>query len=530
MKAWFLFCNTKRICEWYVTHVLSISVRLLIGIIISTNYTYAQDILIPNPSLEKPVWLSKNINWEKSGTPDIQPGVLDCNFPASDGNSYIGMVYTPKKQERIGQKLSVKLKAGTTYTLSFDLAYLPLYSQEMCNGSFAIYGGSSVDNIEDTLWKSGKFYHTTWKRYTAVFTPAKDHSYIIFAPYISSDCKSQVSLALIDNFSSAINTVPQVEITVKSTCKGANTGIATAIVKDGQGPFTYNWTPGNFKSASVENLQPGTYEVTVTAANGASIRQTAVIGEYEMNAKVSFVPPDCYGQNTGTIVLRADGGIQPYAYSIDLGNTFQETGVFKELFSGSYQLVVKDAGDCMLHADNIIVNEPSPLFISSVSATPVSCSTVKDGRLIISVSGGTPPYTYSIPGYIMQQDSVIAELDAGSYHYVISDMHNCLASGDADITKESRNCAVFIPNAFSPNGDGINDLFRIIAHDDIHDYHMAIYGRWGQLIFECNDPEKGWNGMGKGGSLPTGSYLYIITFTDSKMQARKEKGVFLLIR
>jgi gliding motility-associated-like protein len=121
-------------------------------------------------------------------------------------------------------------------------------------------------------------------------------------------------------------------------------------------------------------------------------------------------------------------------------------------------------------------------------------------------------------------------LDAGQYHYRITDSHDCSLEGDVTITKEWRECAVFVPNAFSPNKDGVNDLFRAKVNDDVSGFRMAIYGRWGQLIFETFDSDRGWDGKQRGVDQPTGSYLYVITFTDGKAQSRREQGTFLLIR
>ena len=69
--------------------------------------------------------------------------------------------------------------------------------------------------------------------------------------------------------------------------------------------------------------------------------------------------------------------------------------------------------------------------------------------------------------------------------------------------------ALYAPNAFSPDSDGINDFFKI-SGQGILDFQIEIYNRWGQMVYKSDDLSKGWNGTFKGENLPTGSYIYKI--------------------
>ena len=87
---------------------------------------------------------------------------------------------------------------------------------------------------------------------------------------------------------------------------------------------------------------------------------------------------------------------------------------------------------------------------------------------------------------------------------------------DYDITTsdtiEITNCnPINIPNAFTPNGDGKNDVFKIISLNEIIDFKLIIYNRWGDLIFESTDINKGWDGAFKGEIVPYGVYVYLLT-------------------
>ncbi len=76
-----------------------------------------------------------------------------------------------------------------------------------------------------------------------------------------------------------------------------------------------------------------------------------------------------------------------------------------------------------------------------------------------------------------------------------------------------RACNILFPNAFTPNGDGLNDLIKIVNAYNLVFYRCVIYNRWGQKIFESNDLQKGWSGMIKGVVAPTGIYTWICNYT-----------------
>ncbi len=89
-----------------------------------------------------------------------------------------------------------------------------------------------------------------------------------------------------------------------------------------------------------------------------------------------------------------------------------------------------------------------------------------------------------------------------------------------------------IPNAFTPNGDGINDLFRIIGipSENITKYNFQIFNRWGQKIFNTNNIEEAWDGTSKGQVCPTGVYVWEIFYEDSKKTKVTNKGTVMLLR
>jgi gliding motility-associated-like protein len=176
------------------------------------------------------------------------------------------------------------------------------------------------------------------------------------------------------------------------------------------------------------------------------------------------------------------------------------------------------------------LNDTIPLMLVNMVSINIRCSESRDGQIIISVSGGKPPYRYSIPGYITQSDSVIKHLEADKYHCQVTDSNGETVEGIITVKKEWRYCSVFVPSAFSPNGDGLNDIFRVKIQDDISEFHMMVYDRWGHMVFESDDPLRGWDGsVGSVKSLPA-TYLWTVTYLDNKKQATKQQGTVVLVR
>jgi gliding motility-associated-like protein len=150
-------------------------------------------------------------------------------------------------------------------------------------------------------------------------------------------------------------------------------------------------------------------------------------------------------------------------------------------------------------------------FIDSVPVTVHPLPKVQLGDSIFVYSGttinlhaggGNMEYTWSTGSH----DSIIAVSDQGSYWVKVKD-YNCCLNADTVYVKVYQ---YFIPNAFTPNGDGKNDIFRAIGvYRDIK-FDMYIYDRWGQLLFHSDNIDTGWDGTYKNSPCPAGTYTWQI--------------------
>jgi len=119
--------------------------------------------------------------------------------------------------------------------------------------------------------------------------------------------------------------------------------------------------------------------------------------------------------------------------------------------------------------------------------------------------------------------------DSGAF--ALSLDHRCGARSDTlRLNTTDCNCTLYLPNAFSPNNDGINDEFLIISRCDLKNYELLIYDRWGQNIFRSTNPIQGWDGRFNGEMMPVGAYAFVIRYTPEGGNFRLAQGTVRLLR
>jgi gliding motility-associated-like protein len=126
--------------------------------------------------------------------------------------------------------------------------------------------------------------------------------------------------------------------------------------------------------------------------------------------------------------------------------------------------------------------------------------------------------------------SPIFNSTAGTYHYtlVINYNQSCKVIDTVTILVESEHI-VYIPNSFTPNGDGVNDVFLAFPRG-VKFINLNIFDRWGELVFESQDEAHGWDGRFKGEMMPPGVYVYQTDITFNDGYTLHNKGSITLIR
>ena len=214
------------------------------------------------------------------------------------------------------------------------------------------------------------------------------------------------------------------------TCNGGNDGTATASATGGTAPYTYLWSNAA-TTASIVNVTAGTYNVTITDANGCTDTSSVIITEpAALAASGMTTNVSCNGGNDGTIDISVSGGTAPYTY---LWSNAATTASIVNVTAGTYSVTITDANGCTDNS-SVTITEPIVLTASGV-ATNVSCNGGNDGTVDLSVTGGTAPYTYAWDNSATTEDMI--GLTAGTYSVTVTDANGCTATASATITEST---------------------------------------------------------------------------------------------
>lgn len=230
-----------------------------------------------------------------------------------------------------------------------------------------------------------------------------------------------------------------------SACGALPDGTITITPSGGTGPYSYSWTgvtgsgnpattafpnPGNV--ATISGLKIGFYNVTVTDAVGCQAVFNNIHIQYAFAAFVTnngSISASC--ANTGSIILYANAGVQPYTFSLD-GNNFSSNNTFTNLAAGQYTAYVKDGAGCVI-TKSIQVNAAAPIVVNPFVRGASSCS--PDGSIEIYRTGGISPYLYSLDGINYQVNNKFLNLAAGNYTAYVKDSKGCTGSQAVTVTQ-----------------------------------------------------------------------------------------------
>ena len=204
-------------------------------------------------------------------------------------------------------------------------------------------------------------------------------------------------------------------------CNAGTTGSATVTAAGGTGAYTYSWAPSGGSAATASNLAAGTYTVTIKDANLCTITKTVTITEpTALTATTTQTNVACNAGATGSATVTAAGGTGAYTYSWAPSGGSAATA--SNLAAGTYTVTIKDANLCTI-TKTVTITEPTVLT-ATTSQTNVGCGGDNTGSATITVSGGTPGYTYlwSPSGGTAATANALV---AGTYTVTATDANSC---------------------------------------------------------------------------------------------------------
>lgn len=288
------------------------------------------------------------------------------------------------------------------------------------------------------------------------------------------------------------------------SCLGKNDGSAQINASGSTTPYTYSWTPSGKTTASVNGLSPGTYSVYVTSAEGCTVSATALILEGStFSISVSSQSTACTATNGSVNAVPSGAG--PYSYTWTPCNIYAPAAT--GLGTGVYSVTIADLITGCVNSSTVAVSGENTADLTT-SSEPAHCGGQPDGKAQVSVSGNGGPYTY-LWAPAGGNSGEASGLSAGSYTVFVRDVDQCLFQKEITVTELIKD-EVSVPNVFTPNGDGVNDEFRL--GNTCKEYAVAIYNRWGLKVFETkNISTDHWTGKDEAGvNVPDGVYFYTI--------------------
>jgi len=297
-----------------------------------------------------------------------------------------------------------------------------------------------------------------------------------------------------------------------SICFGQGSGKISIYASSGQTPFSYALDNGAFGTVSVfSGRAPGKYVVRAKDVGNCIISDTVQIfdgGNFTIHTAAIFNQL-CSYTNDGLIDIELTDAdvMNQYQYDWSNGKTTQD---INQLSEGTYKLKITDRYDCEKETDFIIISPPQ--LELSVESNNTACNK-NEGSLRHTASGGTGSLTIEWTDSIGTPLDITNDLKSGKYFCRVLDQNGCVATDSTNILDIDCYSSIdMIPNVFTPNGDGINDMFKAIGQG-IEFFSAIIYNQWGRKVFEWEGIENGWDGEAGiiEGKSSQGTYYYLIT-------------------
>ena len=327
------------------------------------------------------------------------------------------------------------------------------------------------------------------------------------------------------------------------SCSGKSDGGISIGVKGGKGAVEIKWSDSPSNQLQRKDLKAGIYTVSIKDQSGCSVSKTIEVKETAgLSARIeTALDVDCdAGKVEGLAWVSIQGGKEPYQITWSTGSENSREIKFNK--SGTLKVTVKDALGCVTETETK-VDFPtqnvsgSRLDFQYRKLEITSESEVLAKEEIIFESEISPEFLswqweFGDGNKSSDKDPIHIFEKPGTYEVTLTgyDLLGCSSVEKNTIQVNAPTQMVVIPNAFSPNGDGLNDTF-LPKIKGVSSFSMEIFNTWGEKLFITNSLEtKGWDGLYRGQMSPPGNYLYRITYTNPDGITHTQSGGITLIR
>ncbi|KAA3634247.1 MAG: hypothetical protein DWQ02_11720 [Bacteroidetes bacterium] len=388
------------------------------------------------------------------------------------------------------------------------------------NLEVTLLGTSDIGNNFDFEWQyaNGQTFATGISS-TVVTTPGT-YQFYVYNP--ENGCDNSITVSVEQDIETPVADAGESE---DLTCIITNLTLDGSVSSSGGNNFYYEWTgPANGIIANPNSLNPiiqhpGTYTLQVTNEDNGCTDIDVV--DIELIAptgiEVDLQQPLCHGDPAYLDVQTIDGGAEPYVFSINGGSSFTQTQEFTLLSPGWHLLVVQDANGCEFTEGIFVEDIPEleieiePTAIIKLGEEYQINATVNVPESELASITWTPSDSLSCSDCL---NPIASPHRTTNYLLEVISENGCMDEAWFRLIVDERP-AIYIPNVFSPNGDGNNEIFHIFSRENTVKIvnSLQIFTRWGEMVFEVydfppNDPQYGWDGYHRGVPVNSGVFVY----------------------
>ena len=323
------------------------------------------------------------------------------------------------------------------------------------------------------------------------------------------------------------------------SCNGHNDGYIETYATSPFPPVNYSWTTPNPTNFNQYNLLGGIYSLQLTDDYGCIFDTTFILQEPPLLIMNSNFAHDTCDRQVGLAEVIVSGGISPYNYLWSNGNT---TTMINNLYGGNYTVTITDANNCIISEqffiDPDLIEDPIADF-NIVPDLNIHHLFRQMDNPIFFIDKSVDEFTIITKWFwefedgftSNEQDTKHSFANTGDFNLslAIENLYGCVDTIKKRIIVEE--FLLHIPNSFTPQDDGINDVF-LPKGIGVNVYELKIYSRWGEHFFTSNDLDIGWNGITdrKDKIAQTGVYVYLINVTDVFGEKHTYNGKVTLIK
>jgi gliding motility-associated-like protein len=394
----------------------------------------------------------------------------------------------------------------------------------VCTGESVQLLASSPDVTEYT-WTPGDGTLSCIECPNPVASPTTSSTYTVLGEFEDCPIEASVQIQVVPN--PVAEVIGDTEI-----CIGVS--IVLNQLQDTYPGTTWNWTSDPFDPTldtniplpEVTPLETTTYtlfvtngvcdtlvqQVTITVVNDAILTVSADVticeGESATLTASSTEPGSFLWSNTGT----------DDAITVNPDNTDEYSVIFSNSCSDLYDTIIVNVIEVV---DVTILSDPDPIL-----------DTIQEGEIVTLTAVLAQPINGAVfswsTGQTGQTITTPAIAPSESYSVTVTTAEGCEYVATIDVDAIPADFA--IPNVFTPDGDDANDFFNVSSKGNVEIRDFKIFNRWGQLVYNNENPGNGWDGTFKGENAPSDVYIYMITIDMPSGVVRNEKGDLTLIR